>query len=228
MSAGIYKITSPSGKVYIGQSVDLRRRIAEHLTYPSNKQPTLYRSICKYGKENHTVEIIKYVDLCDNTNDRLNELEIKYIELYDCIAPKGLNLRTGGNHWKFSDESIEKMRQAKLGTKLTQETKDKLSKIGKGRIRPVEERLNISKGKTGIKLTEEHKRNVSLGKHAEKKPVDQYDLNGVFINSFESMKLAEKILGISSNSISKVCKGVKFYNTAGGFVWKFKNNIIDL
>lgn len=42
---GIYKITSPSGKVYIGQSVNIERRFLDYKKSLKNTQIKLYNSI---------------------------------------------------------------------------------------------------------------------------------------------------------------------------------------
>lgn len=52
------------------------------------------------------------------------------------------------------------------------------------------------------------------------KPVNQYDLNGNFIQSFQSISKASQILNIDSSSISKACRGK--LKTTGGFIFKYK------
>ena len=51
------------------------------------------------------------------------------------------------------------------------------------------------------------------------KPVDQYDLNGNFINSFLSARDAARHLQLDSSTISKVCRGQN--KTHGGFIFKY-------
>ena len=46
---GIYKITSPSGKIYIGQSKDINLRIIYYKNARCKCQQKLYYSILKYG-----------------------------------------------------------------------------------------------------------------------------------------------------------------------------------
>ena len=58
------------------------------------------------------------------------------------------------------------------------------------------------------------------GSPREKKPVEQYTKDGVFIKEYASMKEAELALGIYRGSISNVIRGNK--KTAGGYVWKLK------
>ena len=57
---GIYKITSPSNKVYIGQSVNIQKRFRDYksLKRSIKQQPRLYNSFVKYGVNNHLFEIL--------------------------------------------------------------------------------------------------------------------------------------------------------------------------
>ena len=57
------------------------------------------------------------------------------------------------------------------------------------------------------------------------KPVDQYDLNGKFIQSFQSISKASQVLNIDSSSISKACRGK--LKTTGGFIFKYRRTFND-
>lgn len=70
----------------------------------------------------------------------------------------------------------------------------------------------------GLNYNTEHQ--YLLGKSKSKR-VFQYTTNGDFVKDWESMTIVTKKLGISTQSISKCCKGL--IKTAGGFVWKYKN-----
>ena len=59
MSIGIYKITSPSNKVYIGQSTNLEKRKDDYIKLRCDKQPKLFNSLQKYDWEQHIFEIIE-------------------------------------------------------------------------------------------------------------------------------------------------------------------------
>ena len=78
MKGYIYKITNPSGKVYIGQTVDLKVRKNKYKYINCKNQTRLYRSLLKYGWENHIFEVLETIDIVNNED--LNILEIKYIE----------------------------------------------------------------------------------------------------------------------------------------------------
>lgn len=56
---GIYKITSPSGNVYIGQSVDIDRRKNYYNGLHCKRQPKLYKSLKKYSFKKHYFDIIE-------------------------------------------------------------------------------------------------------------------------------------------------------------------------
>ena len=48
---GIYKITNPNGKVYIGQSIDIDKRWNKYKVKNCKPQIRLYNSLNKYGGE---------------------------------------------------------------------------------------------------------------------------------------------------------------------------------
>ena len=115
---GIYKITNPKGKIYIGQSIDVFNRRDKYYIKMHNSlkgQPKIYNSIKKYGWEHHQFEIIEECSI-----DQLDEREIYWGLYYNTLDPKlGLNLKLGNGNPIISDE-----------------TKQKISKAHKGRISP--------------------------------------------------------------------------------------------
>lgn len=89
---GIYKITSPKGRIYIGQSVNIFYRFYSYKKLNCKEQYRLYNSLKKHGVENHKFEIIE-----ECSKENLDEREIYYIKLFDCFDTEhGLNLRNGG------------------------------------------------------------------------------------------------------------------------------------
>lgn len=118
---GVYKITSPSNRIYIGQSIDIEKRFSYYKRLACDKQRKLYNSLVKYGYEKHVFEIIEECDL-----SVLNERERYWQEYYDSVN-NGLNLQYVSTNDKtgFHSESTKKiLRKLNLGKSLSQETKD--------------------------------------------------------------------------------------------------------
>jgi group I intron endonuclease len=84
--SGIYKLTSPSGKIYIGQSNNISRRMVEHNYRAKKSNCKLYTSIRKYGFYNHNIETLF---ISENSYEK-NKMESIYIRYYDTIN-NGLN-----------------------------------------------------------------------------------------------------------------------------------------
>lgn len=144
---GIYKITSPTKKVYIGQSVDILRRFSTYkLCKKTNKQPRLYGSFFKYGIENHIFQIIE-----ECAESLLNERERFYQDLYDATKENSLNCILTKTNCLDSFTSIETRKKIAIkatGRKHNEETKLKLSIIHTGK------KLSfIHKEKIKLKLT---------------------------------------------------------------------------
>lgn len=96
--AYVYKITAPDGRVYIGQTVDLKRRMSEYKRGKSNKQPALHKSLQSYGFENHEVEVLFSGSL---TKKELDVMEKAYIRKYNSENPQyGLNSTFTVIHYK--------------------------------------------------------------------------------------------------------------------------------
>ena len=86
IKCGIYKITSPSGRVYIGQSRNIEKRHSNYKKYGANKQIKLDRSFIKYGAVNHIFEIIEQCIF-----EELNNKERYWQDYYDVCSKNGLN-----------------------------------------------------------------------------------------------------------------------------------------
>lgn len=83
---GIYKITSPSNKIYIGQSKNLEKRKKAYKYSLAKGQPRLNNSFKKYGYENHTFEIIHFCEIHE-----LCYFERYYQDLFSVELENGLN-----------------------------------------------------------------------------------------------------------------------------------------
>lgn len=92
---GIYKLTCLiTDKIYIGQSVDMRTRMKDHIKAGLSHSPAsnkLYSEMQKYGCENFTFEILEIV-----SRDKLNKRESYWIDFYR-TKEYGLNGTKGNN-----------------------------------------------------------------------------------------------------------------------------------
>lgn len=217
---GIYKITNPNGKVYIGQSVNIPRRLKRYkcISTSTKRQTKVHRSLVKYGADNHKFEI---VCLCEI--NELNENERKYQELFNSVDD-GLNCyytKSTDKSGKASLDTLVRMSNAQkgnnnfLGKKHSQETKNKISLARIGIKYSAE--VNIKKGRKGRVSINKGK----FGKYSSKsKPLIQYDLNHNIIKEWNCGADVKRELGYSAGCISLVCNGkIKSYKK---YIWKYK------
>lgn len=127
MKAGIYKITNPNGKIYIGQSKDVDYRLKRYKELRCKAQVLLFNSFIKYGVDNHAFEI-----LIKGNFDRseLNKLEKQYILEFDSFRGSninGLNLTTGGDCVEFDNSVKDKMSKTRIKLFNEGQTNSKIS-----------------------------------------------------------------------------------------------------
>ena len=101
MSIGIYKITNKlDGKIYIGQSVDLERRINEH---KQKRTMTIDEYINVLGVEHFDFEVIETCSI-----EELDSREQYFISKYNS-KEKGYNLTIGGSNSEGENNGRAKM-----------------------------------------------------------------------------------------------------------------------
>lgn len=164
--AGIYKLTCiPNGKIYIGKTVDFRRRFTEHKYCEKKIKGRCYFQyvIKKYGWDAFDIEILEIFKNFNRNKDNqaLIDKETYYIELFNSTDRNiGYNLcnssndRTGILH---SEESKEKMSKAKLGKTCSEETKEKMKQSKLGCSLSIKHKESISQGNIG-KICSDEKR----------------------------------------------------------------------
>lgn len=162
MEGVIYRYTSPSGKIYIGQTVDEKRRRRDFLcTTKIYSGPKINRARKKYGPENFKYDVLIR---CESDNEEelhnyLNILEIGLIKMFDS-ANNGYNACDGGQKsvkgFHHSDDARKKMSEIKKGKPswnkgipMSEETKTK------------QRESHIGKKHFGVHPTEETKRKIS-------------------------------------------------------------------
>lgn len=165
MNSGVYQILNTNtDKRYIGSSQNIIGRLNDHIKglHAGNHHSNyLQRAWNKYGPSSFKFQSI---EIC--SKDKLIEREQYWMDFYESYnsekgynaAPKAGNCR-GVKHteetkeklrnaWSYekhvTPEIIEKRRQARLGYKFSEETKQKIGIANKGKKRTDEQRAVIS------------------------------------------------------------------------------------
>ncbi len=195
---GIYKITSPSKRIYIGQATDWDKRFMDYKTLRCQGQPKLYLSLKKYGPDRHKFEFIH-----ECLESQLNDMERYYQDLYSCVGKGGLNCKltkSSDRNGSHSAESKVKMSESKMGHKnpmynrpITEETRAKRRISLGGENHPA----------WGKKHTESQrqKRRVALKNNKNAKRIIVVNTQtGIF---YDSIKEANNSLGKHKYSVLK-------------------------
>lgn len=139
------------------------------------------------------------------------EKEIEFITLYgrkDLNEGTLVNMTSGGDGVKGKIMGFE------------QKNKISLSKKGHECYNDIERNKKISKALKGIPQTY-HIESVIKAKSI---PVLQYNKQGNLIKEWFSGKEAARTLKLQQAGINGACKGK--YKSAGGFIWKYKNEVV--
>ena len=219
---GIYKITNPEGKIYIGQSIDIGRRFKEYKRIQKKcAGRKIIKSLMLFGVKNHTFEVIEECII-----EQLHEREYYWKLLYKSVE-NGLNCdyfdNSGGPR---SEETKRRISEGAKGKKRSEYTKQKMRKP-----KTEEHKQNISKAKQNV--SQETKQKISESKKGktpnrdykawakqQQKPVLQHDLEGNFIKEWESVKSAAAYLGCDPTTITANLRGIT--KKGYGYIWKRK------
>lgn len=196
---GIYKIQNLiNGKVYIGQSIDISRRWAQHRYATKNPQSidynsALYEAMRKYGIENFQFSIL---EIC--LKEELDQKEQFWIKQYHSYINdpecNGYNLTIGGQG------------MPKGLTKIQQQIKDLWNegyttsqigeKVGKG-YREVQHFLKLNEPNYSLEQSRKRQNNLQ----ANDRKVNLYDKNGNYVQTFNGTYDAAEKLNVGYSSI---------------------------
>ena len=207
--AYIYQITNDvNGKIYIGKTErSIQERWGEHcrdyLKHDYEKRP-LYSAMKKYGLEHFHIELIE-------ETSQPEERECFWIEQKGSFK-NGYNATLGGDGKHYLDYDL---------VIATYQEVQNVSETAR--------RIGIDISTVSKVLNSNHISIVPSSEVSQRVTgniVNQYNLQGNFIQSFPSAKAAAISLGkITSTSrgasshISDVCRGKR--KTAYGYIWKF-------
>ncbi len=167
-----------NGKMYVGQTINLERRMLGHLSSSSTCR-YLKRALIKYRPENFEMAVVERCGSREVSNSR----EMFWIQELGTMVPAGYNLKEGGesagrpgveakrkmsesarNRSRgFDKEWRESMRRAQLGRKHPEEVKRKISDAHKGIGHSEETKEKLRQINLGKSLSEECKKKISEG-----------------------------------------------------------------
>lgn len=223
-----------NGKQYVGQTTDLKRRERQWKCLKwryGNQLLTEERN--KYGIDNFKLEILE-----ECGNDKLDELEIIYIEKYNTIYPNGYNSDSGGKiNFKHSYETKKKISDSNKKAVKPDEIIQMLKRVGfkkgnepwnKGKQNCFSEEtiLKMREVSLGRKRSEESKIKQSesnKGKYINRedlsKKVYQYTLDGKLVAIYPSRNEAARQTGFNKAHIGNCCNGL--LKTYKGYIWSY-------
>lgn len=248
----IYKYTSPSNKIYIGQSINPSSRRQDF-----NNLNTSYGGIKidnarkKYGPKSFKYEILSSISAETESDlaEQLDLLEIYYIDKYDSVN-QGYNSSYGGKFgaYKKTQEQIEKSRNSLKKYYETHEIHNKkkvlqYSSLGEfikewssateaeqyyGLSRSCISNACKSKGTSKgyywrYKNSDNIEQSIEVKVDKRSLPVIQYTLSGEFIQEWKSSKMASEVLGIYVSNIQACCNGKT--KTSNGFIWRYSKDV---
>lgn len=223
---GIYKITNKiNGKSYIGQSVNIKNRWYVHKA--TKDDYPIHRAIQKYGKNNFSWEVLE-----ECSEQQLSEREIYYISKYNTFMyaenSNGYNLTPGGEQG-----NVKPVNQYSKDGKFIRRYNsiaEASAEVGKmvAQISSCCYKRCLSCGGYLWAFDNEAPMNYyeEMGKLGT--TVDQYDLDGNFIRSFDTVPMACEFVNefskkkISKGQIVQCCKNDKY--SAAGFLWRYHND----
>lgn len=222
----IYKITSPSGKVYIGQTIQLNKRFNAYKNLGCKDQVYLYNSLIKYGWDSHKKEIL----IKDSfTQFEIDAIETSFIKYFKKLKIS-LNITDGGNNPpilygkdNFNTKCVlqfslngDFVRKWESSTNASKELNLSLGGI----LFACREKSYKSCGYLWIFERDYQNGDIPIVKDRaiwNRRIVIQLELNGTFIKQYNSIAEAGKTLNIYQANISACI--LKKKQSAYGFMW---------
>jgi group I intron endonuclease len=146
--AAIYRwINKLNGKTYVGSSVDLTTRLYKYysLKQLNSSKTAIHNALLKYGFQNFKLEILEYCA------EDVNPVEREQYFL-DLLKPEYNILIKAGSllGFKHKRETLEFFKNER---KVSDSTRENLSKAARGRTLSLELRKKLSEQREGVKLS---------------------------------------------------------------------------
>lgn len=222
-------------KLYVGQtSLTVYDRTYGHI-YEAVKQNS--DNLCSKAIRKHRNLKVSILEHC-NTEEELNALEEFYIEKLNTIMPFGYNLQPGGNNYKHSQETIEKLRVATKkryeNIKYLEQRRQTQSRVTKELWQKEEYRTKITESSKQLWQREDYRNKVlpKLLNARQKccKQVYQYDFNLNLIAVYKNGPDAALNNGLKYNQSKNIVYAAKQNENKTkddklmkcyGFIWSY-------
>ncbi len=153
----VYALTSPTGRIYIGQTVqEMRLRWHRHCYNARQGVVTpLYASLRKYDPKLWDVSLFAECD----SKEELDLVETLAIQMFG-----DMNLQTGGARGRHSESTKQKLRDKAIGRKTSEATRAKMRASHPNKWSAARRAAYNSNPPTHSQETKEHLRAVNTGK----------------------------------------------------------------
>ena len=227
----IYKILLPNGKIYIGQTIDIKRRMKSYKNINRIKnQSMLYNECFKYNyNPSEFITILEYLE-SDRINIELDEKEVFWIDKLESYAhdgKNGLNLTRGGNsRHVVTDDSRKRMSESHLGKIIPESQRRKISESLMGHKISDDTKRKIGESNSGKAHSDHTKQKISESLKGNvppnRKKVDVFFYStGEYIGTYESCIECASVLNIKSGHIGCVLLGKRKHTY--GYTFKISN-----
>lgn len=223
MASAIYLLTSPSGKMYIGQSMNIEGRMASYSKYNAPTQRALFFAIKKHGFSNFTIEYL-YRNEKPLMNERvvLDAIEKFAIKKFKTTEKGvGYNLQGGGTSgYSHSKETTKLIGDAQRG--------ELNHRYGKSHTNEWKADASIRMKNSSHNLKYRSKEDIASDRVKQRiatsKLTYQYGTDGKFIREWRSQREAHKGLGVGGNSLWYALIEKDGYNFSGGYCWSWSKS----
>ena len=199
----IYKITNPSGGIYVGQTVNYENRLKRYRWKACKKQRYLYNSFLKYGFDSHVFEILE----ANVSEDKLNEREVFWInetKSFYRMGAAGMNLNLGGNTPVWDKNRIEDFSSKFKGEKNPFYGKTHTAEVRK---------IFSENAKKQMQTQKPTRLATEKGAAAKMRSIITYDKSGSFLFEYPSLTAVAKSMNVDVTTIRDALR-------SGGWVKK--------
>jgi group I intron endonuclease len=237
MASGIYSIRHiETGKIYIGQSVDLDRRLKAHKSWFENPVRNINRYLYNYAKK-YGVSAFEFAVIEECCADDLDAKELHWYEVHkdnafnvrpSPVTNRGIKrseefCKENGERQRKRMQDPEKLEKHRAAMKKRSEGEDWLKKIKKVAENRVKNKAWIEKNKKMTSSKEVNdKRRITNFNSGASRCVGMYDKNGNMVDYFMNIAEAASSIGRLRGNITTALSGK--ISHCYGYKWKYLTN----